>query len=133
MKLIRIALILNTNNNLQFASIFSPFDKIITSQFNHPQQFDETIYSPDIIVVDTDIAETSALGIIKMLIEKSPHAKIIAICTQPDVDQARALIKIGVTGIFLSNELTCGFAHVAKTIYMGRIVISPQILKQMIA
>ena len=133
MAYIRIAVILNSENDSLLSSKFCRSDLIIATQFNHPSEFEETTIAHDIIVVDTDISGINPLSAIKMLVQKSSHAKIIAICSKPDIKQTRSFLGAGVTGIFLRDEMTCGFAYIAKTVYAGHIVISPLILKAFIA
>ena len=130
MKHIRIALMVSSKNEGRFASLLNRSEFIISGRFNHPRHIDEVVDSHDIVVVDTGIVGISAARAIETLLVKASHAKIIAICTMPDIEQARTLIQFGVTGILLSHELTTRFTHSIRTVHAGHIVISPLIMKK---
>ena len=133
MTLIHIALIADSENNVYLTSPLHASEFVISDRFNHPQQFEERANPHHIIVIDTEIAGMDVLSAIKMLISKSIQAKIIVICTKPDVHQAREWIQVGVTGIILRHEISSNFIYFVRTVYAGHIVISPVILKQLLA
>ncbi len=130
MKRIRIALMVSPQNENRFAPLLHRPEFVISGRFCHPHQFEKMPDSHDIIVVDTDIVGISAARAIEMMLAKTADSKIIAICTIPDIEQARTLIQVGVTGILLKHELTNRFAYTIRTVHAGHIVISPLIMKK---
>jgi len=130
MKRIRIALMVSHQNENRFAPLLHRPEFVISGRYCHPRQFDERPESHDIIVVDTDIVGISAARAIEMILTKTSTSKVIAICTIPDIEQARTLIQVGVTGILLNHELTSRFAYTVRTVHAGHIVISPLIMKK---
>ncbi len=87
----------------------------------------------DIIIVDVTTANTKTLGTIKSLIAEFPYTKIIITCSHLDSDSAQLLINSGVSGIMSRHELTDSFLHFIRSIYDGRIVISPMFMQAFIS
>jgi len=133
MKPIHIALITESENATRLTSVIPASELMITGQFNHPQQVEDTANIHDIIVIDSEATSGSVLSTIKKLVSTVSHAKIIVICKNPEVQQVRKLIQAGVTGVILQDELSNRFTYIARTVYAGQIAISPTILKQLLA
>lgn len=128
----RIALMADSETNLYLTSVLFGAESTLIYRFNHPQQLEDDPRVYDIIIVDTTIQSLDVMSAIKSLLITSSQSKVIAICTEPNIEQARNLIRMGVTGVLLRNELTNSFTYLAQTVYAGRIVISPSILTQLL-
>lgn len=131
MKSLRIAVILNPQSHFDHKFLFPLHKFTIMNQGCSPQQFG-FVRPYDIIIVDNEQAQSDVLETISRLRNSFSQAKIITVCTQPNTDQARELMRLGVTGILLRDELNDGFEHFIQAVHLGRIVVSPIILKQLI-
>jgi DNA-binding NarL/FixJ family response regulator len=132
MEMIRIALMTNSQSQFDLKCLLPLAELTIMSHFSHPQQFGY-VRPYDIIIVDTAWVEHMILDRVKTLRHDYSQAKIITISPYLDVEQSRQLMQMGVTGLLLHDELDDGFEHFVKEINSGRIVISPNILKELVS
>lgn len=134
MKPIQVALMVELCETKQLTTT-SNSSGMITSQFTHPKQFEESAADMryDVIVVDITQDEFSHIDTIQLLSDIAPHAKIIVICPYPDGELADALIHMGATGILLRDEFFGDRAHFIRAVYTNRFVISPGVLRAFLA
>lgn len=124
---IRIALMSGSSHTDKLSPMALSHDVTITGWFNQPQQFIDTMSSMsfDIIIMDYEVADASTLQTIHRINQKLPYIKIIVVCKQVDHHHAFLLFNHGVVGILSRGDLPHNFAHFARSVYDGRIVISP--------
>lgn len=124
----QIAFMSDSDRNFKHA--FQPYSSNcnVLGLFSQVQQLDPT-QTYNIFVVDVRSTGVNTLEMIRTLRSKYAHVNIIAVCSASNMSLAHALLRMGVTGIVLSSELTENFTHIVQTAGVGRIVISPAILK----
>lgn len=125
---LQIAFMSDSDRNFEYAFQSYSSNCNVLGLFSQVQQLDPT-QTYNIFVVDVRSTGVSTLAMMRTLRSKYAHAKIIAVCSASNMNLAQALLRMGVTGIVLSRELTENFTHIVQTAGVGRIVISPAILK----
>lgn len=135
MKPIRIMVVTDANNisSLKYVSHFP--EMIVTLFLKHPQQLKTSNidWQCDIAIIDMPLTMIDMSDTINVLKQQHKDMEIIVICPQIDSHQARILINMGVKGILLKQELADNFIQYVQTVHAGKVVISPTILKELLA
>ncbi len=88
--------------------------------------------TPDIVLLDITLGETSGIDLIPKLKEVSPDIRIIILTMYEDQQHLKAAIKAGASGFLPKKAMDDDLFYAIKTVAEGKVYIYPALLREFV-
>jgi NarL family two-component system response regulator LiaR len=82
---------------------------------------------PDIVLMDVMMPEMDGIEATRLIMEKHPDIRVLALSSFQDEAQVRAMMDSGAVGYILKTSSIDDLAHTLRAIYGGNTLFSPEI------
>ncbi len=86
----------------------------------------------DILLLDLDLPDKNGIDLSKLLLNKQPNLKIIALTSHDDISFVKRMLKNGVHGYLLKNTDKLELLEAFKTVLSGEIYLQKDIRKRIL-
>ncbi len=86
----------------------------------------------DILLLDLDLPDKNGIDLSKLLLNKQPNLKIIALTSHDDISFVKRMLKNGVHGYLLKNTDKLELLEAFKTVLSGEIYLQKDIRKRLL-
>ncbi len=90
------------------------------------------LQTPDIVLLDITLGETSGIDLIPKLKEVSPDIRIIILTMYEDQQHLQAAIKAGASGFLPKKAMDDDLFYAIKTVAEGKVYIYPALLREFV-
>ena len=87
---------------------------------------------PDVALFEIYVPDSSAIDVIRAIRMTTPQVKVLVLSSSAEVSFARAVLSAGASGFLLDHIDLTDLAVSLRTVYSGRIVLSPIIAHALI-
>ena len=87
---------------------------------------------PDIILMDVLMPVMDGIEATRIISERFPHVKILALSSFQDDDSIHAMLEAGAVGYLLKNSSIDDLAHTIRTVNTGTSVFSPEVAQTLL-
>jgi len=89
-------------------------------------------YQPDLILMDIIMPGMDGVEATRIIHERYPSIKILALSSFGDDDTVRTMMKVGAAGYVLKNSPLDDLVHAIRATYSGKTVFSPEVTQALL-
>lgn len=90
-------------------------------------------HDPDVIIMDVIMPEMNGVEATRIISEKFPSIKVIALSGFQDKDSIQTVLEAGAVGYVLKTSESTDIASTIRAAYQGNTVLSPDVLQTLLA
>lgn len=88
------------------------------------------IHRPDVIILDFSLEDINSLDLAPIIKRNSPLSSLIVLCSHEERDAVGKVIKAGISGCILRQEIFINLAAIIRSVFHGGLYISEPVKTQ---